>query len=60
MNLLLMIMVFALGVALAKQVVKIGLKVMSFSMNLAFGALCLLIFLGVSMFVIPIVHSLIA
>jgi len=30
MNLLLMIMVFALGVALAKHMVKIGLKLMSF------------------------------
>jgi hypothetical protein len=60
MNLLVMILMFALGVALAKHVVKIGLKIMSFSMNFAFVALCVMIFLGVAMFVIPIVHSLIA
>ena len=30
MNLLMMVLVFALGVALAKHVVKIGLKLMSF------------------------------
>ena len=60
MTLLLMILTFALGVALAKPAVKIGLKLMSFSMNVAIGGLCFLIFLGVAMFVIPIVHSLIA
>ena len=30
MNMFMMVLVFALGVALAKQVVKIGLKLMSF------------------------------
>ena len=42
MNLLVMILMFALGVALAKHVVKIGLKIMSFSMNFAFVILLFL------------------
>jgi hypothetical protein len=49
MNLLLMIMVFALGVALAKYVVKIGLKVMSFALHgaaVTFVVLAVLLAMG--------------
>jgi len=57
MNLLLMIMVFALGVALAKHVVKIGLKLVSLAGHMARALLILLFLMVVVGALTPVILS---
>ena len=60
MNLLMMILVFALGVALAKHVVKIGLKLMSFALHGVFITAAVLAVIFSVIAIAPVLAGLLA